>query len=213
MNAVSSSLGDFELLDAWRGGDARAGSALFERHFDAICRFFANKANEDVDDLIQKTFLACVESRENFRGEASFRGFLFGVARNILRRHYRDKRYQRQRIEELDASVHDMSPSPSLIVAERREQDLLLHALRRLPLDHQITLELYYWESMSGSELAAALEIPEGTVRGRIRRAKELLEIELARLAESPELLQSTMAKLDDWAQGVRDQVRVAPKT
>ena len=196
---------DAELLDAWSEGDSRAGNELFHRHFDTICRFFANKVSEDVDDLIQKTFMACVEGRERFRGDASFRSYLFGVARNVLRRYYRDKRYQKIRFDELESSVHDLAPGASMLIAEKREQELLLHALRRLPLDHQITLELYYWEALSGRELGEVLGIPEGTVRGRIRRAKELLEAQLEQLASSPALLQSTVANLEDWAKGLRE--------
>ena len=48
---------DLELLQKWSDGDASAGNQLFNRHFDPVCRFFANKVSEDVDDLIQKTFL------------------------------------------------------------------------------------------------------------------------------------------------------------
>lgn len=206
MDDVQPAKSDIELLDSWRDGDARAGNELFNRHFDSVCRFFANKAPSEVDDLIQRTFLACVEGRDRFRGEASFRGYLFGVARNVLRRYYRDKRYHDERFDPLVVSVHDLGPGPSLLVADKREQELLLHALRRLPMDHQITLELYYWENMSGSELAEVLEVPEGTVRGRIRRAKTLLEEALAELAESPQQLETTMANLEGWARGLRDK-------
>lgn len=45
---------DVELLEAWRGGDRRAGEQLFERHFDAVSRFFRNKLEFGVDDLIQR---------------------------------------------------------------------------------------------------------------------------------------------------------------
>ena len=197
---------DVELLDEWRDGDARAGNELFNRHFDSVCRFFANKAPNEVDDLIQRTFLACVEGRDRYRGDASFRGYLFGVARNVLRRYYRDKRYHDARFDPLMVSVHDLGPGPSLLVADKREQELLLQALRRLPMDHQITLELYYWENMSGSELAQVLEIPEGTVRGRIRRAKQLLEQALSELAESPQQLESTVANLEGWARSLRQK-------
>ena len=197
---------DFELLETWRGGDNRAGQELFKRHFDAVCRFFANKVSDDVEDLIQKTFLACVEGKERFRGEASFRGYLFGVARNVLRRYYRDKKYQKQRFDPLEHSVHDAGPAPSMVVAEKREQQLLLAALRQIPLDHQITLELYYWEQMSASELGAVLGLPEGTVRGRIRRAKQLLEEQLTAMTDSPELLKSTMGDLEGWAKSLRER-------
>ena len=82
---------DFELLDAWRSGDRAAGNTLFERHFDAVCRFFANKVNDNVDDLIQKTFLGCIEGRDRFRKQSSFRTYLFAVAHNILRVHFRTR--------------------------------------------------------------------------------------------------------------------------
>lgn len=196
---------DFELLEAWRAGDSEAGNQLFQRHFDSICRFFANKLGDDVDDLIQKTFLACVEGKERFRGDASFRGYLFGVARNVLRRFFRDKRYHGERFDALLTSVHDVAPGPSLLIAEKKEQQLLLQALRRIPVDLQITLELYYWEQMSASELGQVMGLPEGTVRGRIRRAKQLLEEQLSELAESPQMLQSTMADLDGWARSLKN--------
>ncbi|MCA9685442.1 MAG: sigma-70 family RNA polymerase sigma factor, partial [Myxococcales bacterium] len=176
---------DLALLDAWRDGDQRAGNELFNRHFDSICRFFANKAPNEVDDLIQRTFLACVESRDRYRGEASFRGYLFGVARNVLRRYYRDKRYHDARFDPLVVSVHDLGPGPSLLIADKREQEILLAALRRLPMDHQITLELYYWEHMQAREIAAVFAVPEGTIRTRLRRARQLLVREIEALAES----------------------------
>ena len=124
---------DLELLRAWRDGDPGAGRRLVERHFDAMYRFFANKVSADVEDLIQETFTACVEGKERFRGDSSFRSYLFGVARNVLRRYYRDKRYQKIRYDELESSVHDLSPGGSLLIAEKREQELLLHALQLPP--------------------------------------------------------------------------------
>ena len=51
-----------ELLEAWRGGDRRAGEQLFERHYAAVSRFFRKKLEFGVDDLIQRSFLACVEA-------------------------------------------------------------------------------------------------------------------------------------------------------
>jgi RNA polymerase sigma-70 factor (ECF subfamily) len=201
---------DFELLDAWRGGDAAAGNALFERHFDGICRFFRNKVSEGVDDLIQRTFLACVESRDAFRGDASFRTYLFTLARNELYAHFKRVHRERGRIDPLEVSVHDLGPTPTGIVARRKEQRLLLQALRKIPVDHQIALELYYWEDMPAPALASVLGIPEGTVRTRLRRAKILVEQALREIGQGQEL-ETTVANLDDWARSLREQVHGEP--
>lgn len=198
---------DLELLEAWRGGDRQAGEELFERHFDSIARFFRNKVAHGIDDLIQRTFLACVESKDQFRGEASFRTFLFAVAHNVLGKHYRSKRRHGDRIDFGVTSVHDLGPSPSSVVALHDEHRVLLHALRRIPLDHQIVLELYYWERLTAAEVGTVLDVPEGTARTRIRRAKQLLEEEMKQLISDKALLESTLVNLDSWAASLRDRL------
>ena len=80
---------DCELLERWRRGDNVAGSCLVKRHFDAVQRFFASKAPGHNEDLIQQTFMACVEAKDAFRGDSSFRAYLFGLARFQLLSHYR----------------------------------------------------------------------------------------------------------------------------
>lgn len=197
---------DFELLDAWRAGDRDAGNQLFERYFEAICRFFANKVHHQIDDLIQKTFLGCVEGRDRFQKQASFRTYLFAVANNVLRAHFRQRRPGAE-FDSSEAAVDDFTPSPSRILAYQQEQRLLLEALRRIPLDHQLVLELYYWEDMAAPELAQVLGIPEGTVRSRLRRAKEALADKMTSLAGSPELLRTTLSDLEKWVRSLRVQI------
>lgn len=198
---------DFELLDAWRAGDREAGNTLFERHFDAICRFFANKVAHGVDDLIQKTFLGCVESRDRFQKQASFRTFLFAVAHNVLREHFRERRREGVPPDLGETSTDELTPSPSAVFAAHEEQRLLLEALRRIPLDYQLVLELYYWEDMAAPELAQVLAIPEGTVRSRLRKAKEALSERMKSLARTPELLRATFSDLDAWVRSLRAQI------
>jgi len=196
---------DAELLDAWRGGDKAAGEQLFERHFDAVARFFHNKVRDSMEDLIQKTFLACVETRDRFRGDASFRTYVFAVAHNVLCKHLRSKRREHERIDFDSVSVHDLDPGPSTVFAKRREQQLLVNALRRIPLDCQVVLELYFWERLSAGELARVLDVPEGTVRTRIRRAKQLLEQAMHAVASSPAEATTTIQDLEAWAASLRE--------
>lgn len=197
---------DVDLLEAWRGGDTRAGAALFDRHFDALYRFFRNKVGDGADDLIHDTFLACLVGPA-FRGESSFRTYLFAIARNALIAHLRKVGRSRTEVDIGEISVVDLAPSPSSVVARRREQRLLLEALRRIPLDLQIALELYYWEDLSGPDLAVVLGVPEGTVRSRLRRAREVLDAQLSALAEDPDVLASTSTDLESWARRLRDSV------
>jgi RNA polymerase sigma factor (sigma-70 family) len=197
---------DFELLEAWRAGDQTAGSALFERHFDAVFRFFRNKVTAGAEDLVQQTFLACVEARDRFRGDSSFRTYLFAAARNLLFAHYASRA---RSPEEFDASVTscaDLGVSPSGIVVEQEEHRILLAALRRLPLEMQVALELYFFEQLAGPELATALGVPEGTVRSRIRRGLEILRTKFAELLADPGV-ESTTSDIEAWAKQLRERV------
>src|SRR5262245_57608941 len=67
---------DAELLESWQAGDRLAGKQLFERYFRVINRFFRSKVGDDAQDLVQKTFLGCLESVERYRGDTTFRSWL-----------------------------------------------------------------------------------------------------------------------------------------
>jgi RNA polymerase sigma factor (sigma-70 family) len=195
---------DAELLAAWRQGDGAAGSELFERHYPSIVRFFANKVAGDPADLIQETFEACVSGRDRMREGGHFSAYLFGVAYNVLRRHYERSRKHGERFDPGTASAADVSPGPCTMVGQRDEQRLLLAALRRIPLEQQVVLELFYWEGMTSAAIAEVLDAPHGTIRTRLRRARVLLEEAIAGLHEDPGLLQRTLGDLDGWASQIR---------
>ncbi|MBX7078274.1 MAG: RNA polymerase sigma factor [Nannocystaceae bacterium] len=200
---------DFELLDAWALGDKRAAKELIDRHFDAVYRFLANKLRGGgVEDVVQDTFLACVQGRDKFRREASFRTFVFATARNVLLYHFRKQRRAGEPFDPEQLSAVDLAPGPSSVVVHKDEQRLLLEALRALPLEYQIALELYHWEGLSGPELATVLEITEAALRSRLHRAKVALRKQLEIIASSGVVLESTLADLDQWAASLRAAVR-----
>lgn len=198
---------DFELLQAWRAGDLQAGEDLFSRHFEGLCRFFRNKVSDGVDDLIQRTFLLLVERRDQFEGRSSFRTYLFVVARNELYRELSTRRRTADKLDPLEVSVVEISPSPPSVMARKREERALLEALRRIPLEHQVTLELYFWENMTAGAIGEVLELPEGTVRTRIRRARVLLAEQLESLEAGGAPLQTTDANIEAWAKSVKKVV------
>lgn len=200
---------DVALLEAWRAGDDRAGRDLVARHFAAVYRFFANKLGGDVDDLVQQTFLACVEGRDRVGG--GFRAYVFGIARNRLYRHFRDRGY-REPAEQSIAALADGMTSVGEALARRQEQKLLLRALRRIPIELQIALELAYWEELTDREVAEILEIPVGTLKSRLRKARALLDAEMTELAGDDALLASTTAGFDGWIAAVRDEMAAGVK-
>ena len=195
---------DFDLLASWRDDDRDAGSLLFERHARAVTRFFRSKVDGNVEDLVQETFLACVERRDHIEGRSSFRAYMFGVARFKLLEHYRRLQGEPDFAQD---SVADLDKSPSRLVLDKQEHRILLRALRRLPVDHQIALELYYWEGFTTPDLAEMLQISPHTARSRLSRARAALRHEVELAADDPRAAVSTLGDLEMWARGLREQV------
>lgn len=202
---------DEELFDAWAAGDKKSGHLLFTRHHHALTRFFHNKAGADTDDLVQQTVLACLEAHSRFRKDARVRTFLFGIARNVLYEHFRRVRKGAAVLDVDEISVAQLGTSPSGVVARGQEQQLVRDALRQVPLVSQEVLELYYWEDLSGPELASVLGVGEGAVRSRLRRAREQLQEQLEKLSASPALAQRTAAELERWLRSLRVNEPIAP--
>jgi RNA polymerase sigma-70 factor (ECF subfamily) len=197
---------DAELLDAWRSGDAAAGQRLFDRHVHAVARFFRNKVRDDVEDLVQQTFLRVVEGKERIRDGVAFRAYLLGIARNTLRSHLR--KLSRGRDVDTDVeTMAELAPGPSTVASTKREHRLLLEGLRHLPIVYQIALELHYWEGLKAVEIAPLVGLSPSAMRSRLAKARELLEASMAAIARSREVLASTINSLDGWAAEVRAQL------
>lgn len=191
---------DFDLLDRWADGDMAAARELIKRYTGRLVRFFERKVDGPIEDLVQDTLLACVEGRHRFRREAGFRAYVFGIARNIF---YAQLRARNRAAGEIDLeanSLRELGPTPSEIVAKKKEEQILLEALRHLPVETQVLLELYHWQELTAHEIAAVLEIGERAVRSRLYRAKKELRVAIERVAESPALLRSTWADFEGWA-------------
>lgn len=196
---------DLELLERWSTGDRLAGQTLVERHFDGVARFFRSKIDDNVEDLIQRTFLACLEHRKRGGTIDNFRAYLFTVARNELYAGFRARLRDGGDVDPEQMSAVDLASSPTRRIARAQDQAALLEALRRIPLESQIALELHYWEGLSMAEVGEALGVPAGTVKSRLFRAREQLRAQLAALGSSRESIDETMTKFEDWAQAVRE--------
>jgi RNA polymerase sigma factor (sigma-70 family) len=195
---------DQELLDRWRAGDQKAGQDLFARYFDDIYRFFTTKYDGDIDELVQTTFLACVQARDQFRGEASFRTYLYTVARHALFRQYRHRRRHDDRLDFHITSVAQLVTTPRSVIARNQAHRELIEALCRLPLETQMLLELHYWEEVDISSLATIFESPPPTIRTRLRRARLALRDQLQQATSAPPEALATLDGLERWARIMR---------
>lgn len=190
---------DIELLEGWRSGDLRAGNELVSRHFPGVRAYFVNKLSSDYEDLVQETFARLVSARDRFRGEASFRTYLFRIARYVLAEHLR-ARYRGRQFEPASSSIADLSDRrPSSVIAEREAHRLLLDALRQLTLDDQDLLELYYWQELSAREVGSLFEISESTIRSRIRAALERLRRAYIALRSAPHSRELELDDVERW--------------
>jgi len=171
---------DLELLERWREGDRKAGEELFRRHFASVYRFFHHKAGDEAEDLTQRTFLACAASRDRFRGQSSFRTYLFAIARNELYTYLRGL----PRAEHVDfevISIAELRPSPSSNVRRSEEAEQLRAALDELPVEQQLLLELHYWHELDAEALGEVFGLNAGAIRVRLVRARRALRDRMAR--------------------------------
>jgi RNA polymerase sigma-70 factor (ECF subfamily) len=200
---------DVALLSAWKAGDKAAGNVLFRRHVRLLFRFFRTKITGPVDDLVQETLLGCLKG--TFRGETEFRTYLLCIARNRLYSHFKKSR---RGFDPLTSSVAQTGGSPSAAVVASEDRARLLAALRRMPLESQTMLELYYWTGLRGPQLAEILEVSPHTVRSRLSRARARLRTELSALEGTPVTDLATLereADFDAWARELAPQASTEP--
>ncbi|MEM7158527.1 MAG: sigma-70 family RNA polymerase sigma factor [Myxococcota bacterium] len=204
---MSAADDDRALVLAWRAGDKRAGGEIIDKYLAPLLRFFRNKVGsvDEAEELTQRTFTGAIEGVVRFRDESTVRTWMFAIARNVLRQWAEEMARQRGRSGSLgDASVADLGAGPSTAMAKRREQRLMLEALRKLPIESQLVLELFYWEQLTARQIGEVLDCPEGTARSRLRKAKLELRGTLDELARDAAELESTVHGLETWAQQLR---------
>ncbi|MEM9461002.1 MAG: sigma-70 family RNA polymerase sigma factor [Myxococcota bacterium] len=201
---------DLDLLNRWRTGESKAGELLFDRYYDEIHRFFASKVKEDVADLVQTTFVGCIEAKERFDGRngSPFKAYLFGIARYKMFEFFRSRRREAHlsALDSTSMSIEEIGGSLTTWLHDKNNHHLLRRALPRIPLESQLLLELYLWENFTAQQLAVVMEIPEDTVRSRFRRAKQLLCRQVTRAASTPAEGTETLDSISTWCLDMQDR-------
>ena len=185
---------DKELVRRVRRGDAAAFDLLYLRYqhkvHALIGRYLARP--EDVEDIAQETFIKAYRALPRFRGESAFYTWLYRIAVNTAKNHL-SARHQRVQTVELDAEEADGGDLPAALKDEDTPEDTLRSdelkaaidaALAALPEDLRSALTLREFNGLSYAQIADVLACPVGTVRSRIFRAREAVDLAIRPLVD-----------------------------
>jgi RNA polymerase sigma-70 factor (ECF subfamily) len=171
---------DRDLIARWRAGDDRAATALVERHAQALARFaVASGERNEVDELVQDTFVRAFNSLEGFRGDSSFRTWLFTILRRLLvdRKRAEKRRRDRDEVQEDDAATE--YDALDTVVADETQRRLQ-KAIAKLSPTQKEVFTLRVSEGLSYKEIAEAVGTTEGAARvhyhNAMRAVKEFLD-------------------------------------
>ncbi len=173
---------DHELVQSARDGDVDAFSELVRRNQNAVyslaCRFMRDAAL--AEDMAQEAFLKAYRLLNGFRGDCSFSTWMYRVTCSVCLTEL-GRRNKRGEIEYTPSHAPRAPERDKLDAIE--EQELVRHCVARLPEHYATAITLYYLDEAPYEEIAAAMDIPVGTLKTWMHRARrqlrELVEKEL----------------------------------
>ncbi|WP_185051954.1 RNA polymerase sigma factor [Pseudomonas fluorescens] len=181
----STASSDEALLARYREGDGAAFKILYARHRQGLYRFLLGLSSkpELADEVFQETWLSLIRSNSQPQGRATFRTWLFQIARNRLIDHWR-KHGARQPLhesyDEQNHAVGDDANDPEQLLTLSRDSQRLETALQTLPADQREVFLLRAHGDLDLAQIASLTEAPLETVKSRLRYAQQKLRRLLA---------------------------------
>lgn len=176
-------MGDSELIQRVLAGDEVAERALYEAHVDRVYRLAYRLAGNDTDmaqDFTQETFVRAFSRLKEFQGRSAFSTWLHSITVSVSLNGLRKVKRNRDREVELD------EVAPVGFTVREAEPDLkqrLSTAIAALPEHYRAVFVMYDMEGYSHEEIGSALNVPVGTSKARLSRAREKLREQLADFA------------------------------
>ncbi len=161
----------------------------FLPHADALSNFayYLTQDEDDVDDLVQDTFFKAYKAAAQYQAGTNSKAWLFKIMKHTFINEYKRRKRRGQKVtyEEI-VTFHDEEDSPLTSFTDLRTElfndmmgDEVMTAINELPRDYRTIMILCYVEEFQYEELAAIFDIPIGTVRSRLSRARGLLKEKL----------------------------------
>lgn len=177
---------DLSLIQMAIGGSEQAFTALMERYRDAIYHTVHKMVHnrDDAEDLTQEAFGKAFNSLSSYRPTYAFSTWLFRIAINNCIDHIRKKRI---RTFSLDAPLEQNMEqhfsdtlranhlNPEELAIREQRQEMMRRLVGQLSGRYQLMVEMRYFEGLSYDEISRELEVPIGTVKAQLHRAREIL--------------------------------------
>ncbi|MFZ5517162.1 MAG: sigma-70 family RNA polymerase sigma factor [Candidatus Zhuqueibacterota bacterium] len=186
---MSEELADIELINRALKGDQQAYKQILLRYrnplYNLLYRMVHNKM--ETEDLVQEAFIKAFASLASFNDEYAFSTWLYKIAINNCIDHFRKRKLKTfsldKPISSKDGEIHrefpDAGNRPDKTLLTKEKDKLIEDAIQSLPEKYRISIILRHNEDKSYEEISQILNIPLGTVKARIFRAREMLKRQL----------------------------------
>ena len=186
---------DLQLIDATLSGNTEAFDELIRRYQDRLVHSLEHALNssDDALDVAQQAFVLAWKKLHTFRRESAFYSWLYRIARNVAVSSIRQPKIKSGSLDHLQDAAgfeptdENSESAPEHALQQFEEIKLVQNALQEIPEEFRQPLVLKEIDGMSYEEIAKILDIPLGTVRSRIFRARQELIAKLQRLSKDLE--------------------------
>jgi RNA polymerase sigma-70 factor (ECF subfamily) len=174
---------DWECVQKVQGGDADAFETLVRRHerkiFNLLYRWLGDY--DEAAEVAQEVFLAAFRAIKRFRGDSSFATWLYRIGVNHAKNRQKSLQVARQRRQarEISDPPSDPASDPVEGVEQRERHELVQRGLNELDADAALLILLHDLQEFRYEEIAESLDIPLGTVKSRLHRARQALRAKL----------------------------------
>lgn len=185
-----STVDDFKLVQAAIGGDERAYTTLMNRYRNSVFHAMFKMVNnrDDADDLTIEAFGKAFRKLPTYAPNYAFSTWLFKIAINNCIDHIRKKRLQTLSMDdtilpdsdrEFSHNIRDYEPDPEQAMMHEQKLAHVRRLVEKMSVKYRTMIELRYYEELSYEEIAQELNLPLGTVKAQLFRAKEILHQQL----------------------------------
>jgi RNA polymerase sigma-70 factor (ECF subfamily) len=173
---------DDALMQRVRDGDDDAFAVIVDRYKDALINYLTHlvRSRERAEEVAQDAFVRLYRSASNYRERDRLGPYLYRIATNLVVTEARRQKRWSLLLPRLTAGTAASAPPPDKTLLADEIQRQVHAALEQLPLKYRAPLVLFEIEEWPYEEIAKALEIPGGTVKSRISRARDLMRKHLA---------------------------------